>query len=473
MAEKEPTVSWQVLLDDAHWDRDDAPPLPSQSELPPVRRIFTRRRVLIGFSALLVVALVTGLLLWQRAQSGLALIEEEIEQAVALEATAQSQGSRLLAAALLDPAADEAWRTRIVDSLLEDASVPAVAQVNAIELADGIAEVHLTLTDPDLPLPAQTVRYYRDSSAGWLRTQPAAALWGAEDLWEGEHFVFRFHARDRAAVLAAAPRVEEVYIQLRQDVGLPILPTRKTVIVLPDDLPLEFDFPSQELRLPSPWLLPLPESLSHQDALVRSIIIHLINDLVRESFDKYAYGESWMWSNIVESSLRNWFLVKGDVLEIPPQTLLPWLLDKEAQLERRLPAGLVEECQRLDSLGVRARLLACVPDANDSFIARPASYHLYRLTTTYDFDFTQDASAASTPSDPMWRSESRREIVAGTTILLYAEETYGIERFPGFLKALGVHRGWTGVLPDAYGVSVEEFEAGWRRYLSETYGVEE
>ena len=73
----------------------------------------------------------------------------------------------------------------------------------------------------------------------------------------------------------------------------------------------------------------------------------------------------------------------------------------------------------------------------------------------------------------MWREETRQEIVAAMTIFLYAVETYGAERLPAFLEAPGDHRGWTGVLPAAYGVTAEAFEAGWRGWLAEAFGVEE
>lgn len=94
MAKKEPTVSWQVLLDDAHWDQKAAAPTPPDENVRPRRRWRIPRRWLILGALFLAVVLVTaGLLLWQRAQRGLALMEEEIEKAVTLESTAQTQRS--------------------------------------------------------------------------------------------------------------------------------------------------------------------------------------------------------------------------------------------------------------------------------------------------------------------------------------------------------------------------------------------
>ncbi|MCL4833772.1 MAG: hypothetical protein KJZ86_15115 [Caldilineaceae bacterium] len=474
MAEKEPTVSWQVLLDDAQWEREaNAPVSPKEDTLPRRRWVLPRRWLLLGLFVLLLALLSTGLLLWQRAQSGLADMEREIEKAARLEANAQSQHNSRLAAALLDPGADPEWRQRIVEHLMADDSAPPVPVVGEMEWVDGVALVHLSSTDPDLPLPSRSLRFYRESAGGWLRTSPVASFWGAAENWEGQHFSFRFQARDRAAVLSAGPQVEAVYLALRQDLGLPILPTRRVVVVRPDDRPAEFDFPTGELRHPSPQLLELPAGISDESALFRSLTLYLINELVRESFDRYAYGQVWMWSNLTESGLRNWLQLQSGLLAIDRRLLLPWLLDREAQVDRQFPEGVAEACQLMDGLDVRVLLLSCTPDLHASLPNRSSVLRLSRLTTTYDFDFTRDANTSSNPSGPMWRAETRQEIVAATTVFAYAVETYGVERLPAFLEALGIHRGWTGVLPAAYGVSVEEFEAGWRGWLAAEFGVGE
>ncbi len=472
MAKKEPTVSWQVLLDDAQWEREAKAPLaPTESAKPRRRWVLPRRWLLLGALLLVLILLAGGVFLWQRAQSGLADMEDEIEKAALLEASAQSQHNPRLAAALLDPAAAPEWRERIVERSMGDGSAPPVPAVESLEWVEGVALVHLSITDPDLPLPSRSVRFYRENGAGWLRTAPVAAFWGASENWEGEHFSFAFYQRDREAVLAAAPQVEAVYLALRQDLGLPVLPTHRSVLVRPDDRPLEFDFPTGELRHPSPQLLDRPAGTSDESALFRSLTLYLINELVRESFDRYGYGPGWIWSNLTESGLRNWLQLESGVLDTSLATLLPWLLEMDPQTERELPAGVAEECQLFTELDARLLLLPCISGMQASRPNRSSVLELARLTTTYDFDFTNDANAAGTPSGPMWRAETRQEIVAATTIFLYASETYGVERLPAFLEALGDHRGWTGVLPAAYGVSVDGFETDWRGWLAAEFDI--
>jgi len=474
MAKKEPTVAWQVLLDDTQWERDAAVPA-ALTEREESRRswVLPRRWLFLGAFVTVLVLLSGGLLLWQRAQQGLAAMEREIEKAAGLEASAQSQKNPRLAAALLDPVADPVWRQAVVDRLTADTSASALSVVERMEWADGVALVHLSSTDPDFSLPSHSVRFYRESAGGWLRTAPVASFWGAAESWEGTHFSFRFQQRDRAAVLTAAPRVEAVYLALRQSVGLPVLPKRRVVVVRPDDRPVEFDFPSGELRHPSPQLFELPAGVSDESALSRSLTLYLINELVRESFDRYAYGQAWMWSNLTESGLRNWLQLESGVVEIDERVLLPWLLKTEIQLEGQLPTGVADQCQLLNGLGVQMLLLPCGPTIPATRPSQQSVFDLARLTTTYDFDFTRDANASSTPSSSMWRAETRQEIAAATTIFAYAVETYGVERLPGLLEALGDYRTWTETLPAAYGISVEEFEVGWREWLDEEFGIRE
>lgn len=474
MGKKEPTVSWQVLLDDAHWDQKAAAPTPPDESVRPRRRWRIPRRWLILGALFLAAVLVTvGLLLWQRAQRGLALMEEEIAAAVRLESTAQIQRSPRLAAALLDPAADGEWRGRMVDDLLADRSVPPAAAVEQVELVEGVALVRLSIIDPDQPLPSRVIRFYRDAPSGWLRTAPVASFWGAAEEWQGSHFIFRYRQRDREAVLLAAPQVEIVYQQLRGKLGLPLLPTYKTVVVQPDDRPLSFDFPSGELRQPSPHLLNLPDTISHENALFRSLIFYQINELVRESFDRYGYGRAWMWSNLTESALRNWLQMESGVVEVDLRLLFPWLLGQEVQGGQGFPDGVAEECQLMETLGVRVLLLACGSDIQNAQPGDLSALGLSRLVTTYDFDFSQDANAGNSPSGSLWRTESRQEIIAATTLYLYAVETYGIARFPPLLEALGDYRGWYEALPAAYGIPPEAFEVGWRVWLSRRFGTGE
>ena len=43
----------------------------------------------------------------------------------------------------------------------------------------------------------------------------------------------------------------------------------------------------------------------------------------------------------------------------------------------------------------------------------------------------------------------------------YGVETYGRDTLPMLLLATGEHANWDTLIPAVYGVSLEQFEAGW------------
>lgn len=59
--------------------------------------------------------------------------------------------------------------------------------------------------------------------------------------------------------------------------------------------------------------------------------------------------------------------------------------------------------------------------------------------------------------------------IASVTLIDYAVETYGREKLPALLDAFGSSARWDTVIPVVYGVSLNEFEDGWRAYLQEKY----
>jgi hypothetical protein len=61
--------------------------------------------------------------------------------------------------------------------------------------------------------------------------------------------------------------------------------------------------------------------------------------------------------------------------------------------------------------------------------------------------------------------------VALATVVEYAAAAYGPERIPLFVASLNRHASWETLVPAVFGVSLEEFEAGWQAYLAEHYGI--
>jgi hypothetical protein len=63
------------------------------------------------------------------------------------------------------------------------------------------------------------------------------------------------------------------------------------------------------------------------------------------------------------------------------------------------------------------------------------------------------------------------ETVALATVMEYAAATYGPERVPLLLTEAGRQESWATLIPAVFGVSADEFEAGWQAYLATSYGV--
>jgi hypothetical protein len=61
--------------------------------------------------------------------------------------------------------------------------------------------------------------------------------------------------------------------------------------------------------------------------------------------------------------------------------------------------------------------------------------------------------------------------VALATVLEYAAVTYGPEHIPILIGEASGHEGWVPLIPAVFGVSADEFEAGWRAYLAEQYAI--
>ena len=74
-------------------------------------------------------------------------------------------------------------------------------------------------------------------------------------------------------------------------------------------------------------------------------------------------------------------------------------------------------------------------------------------------------------SSPYEEMRHAGQTVALATLIEYAVVTYGRERLPALVAGLGQYDTWDMLLPAIYGVSRDEFEAGWQAYLAAHYGV--
>jgi hypothetical protein len=69
------------------------------------------------------------------------------------------------------------------------------------------------------------------------------------------------------------------------------------------------------------------------------------------------------------------------------------------------------------------------------------------------------------------RSPHPASAVALATVMEYVVAVHGPEHIPLLVASLNQHAHTATLIPDVFGVSAAEFEAGWQDYLAGHYGV--
>ncbi|RME53187.1 MAG: hypothetical protein D6790_17915, partial [Caldilineae bacterium] len=342
--------------------------------------------------------------------------------------------------------------------------VPSQAQVLQVDVQDDRALVLLRFTAPDRPTPWQAARVYRQTAEGWLHTQPTLDFWGDRQTLETGPFTFHYYGRDAAAVQGAAGLLEEEYTRLRAVLGLPAVAEVHQVAVEPTAWQRAFDYPQAALVLPSPLTTPRPEDVTPAQLLAQAALLYYITELTSEAFDRYGYGDYWIWSNLTETGLRNWLILESNIaLQTEERDLLAWLRKGLAQGQPP-PDAFLRDCQLLQGLDVELLIYPCDGVAQAAFRGPPVA-RLSALYTVYEYDNTRDASLADISSGPRWRRETNQELLAMITIYAYVFATYGPARFPHLLAALGQEQRWDGVVSAALDLEAAAFQARWQAWL--------
>ena len=239
-------------------------------------------------------------------------IEQEIEAVVSVETRSETTANLCGCAQFARSSGGHRLGSKGVTRELErvetpsDPTVPAPQiKVHDITLRSGIAMVEVTVTEPDRH-SYREVRFYRaDPNDGWLRTAPDAGFWGPEQTIETDHFRLLFHRKDAPTVLRAAPKLDAIYEQLRQDVGLPPDERKLTVVVNPVSVYQMPDlyFTGDRLVVHSPYLLQVPVDVSDEAVLIKSIVNPLVSRLLGEAPRLETTSQQW-WP--ILNGLRLW-----------------------------------------------------------------------------------------------------------------------------------------------------------------------
>jgi hypothetical protein len=458
-------VNWQILLDDDRWNGDQAPKIPRD---PPALAHPYRPFLLLGAVGVLSLAvMVAGFLLWQKAEAGLEQIEAELQEALTLES----------------------WMSTRTAST-DQSSIPAAGfTLQNFDLRGDLARTEVIVTDPSLPLPYRETRCYQQTDATWERTSPASIFWGSQHILESEHFVFHFHLHDATAVAEASPILNALYLHLSQMLGLPTAGQDRLIVDVAADPHLSvfrrLHVIENEIRVLSPSLLQIPLTSSPAEALVQAVSIPLLHYLVDQTTSEWIrdvdWPLNWRWEPIYEGIELWLFWESGGPLTQWRSEIMNWFYRKPGgrrlSPKQSLPEGFQEFCQLCNMIGISpldlALPLSCTADFSiDGITFRfvpPMPTRLADLVHPLPCLADIESQGAASMSFRIFLSQ----IVASSTLIDYAVDTYGQERLPLLLNLLDTETGWETLISTVFGVSANEFEAGWQVYLEDQYREKE
>jgi len=474
-----PDFGWQILLDENEWDRDTLSQIPNTDNPAPLPQKTRLRSGWTIAGIALCLALAGGLHLWQQAHIGLSVVEKSLSHTVTLENQAKGTGDDLLAAALLDPQAEADWRA-LVQMNLGQAGEQAVITDFVLHGKQAIARVRVT--HPESGRVYRESRFYRETTGGWLRTQPDASLWGNPTTMESEYFVFHFRQLDKAAVAVAAPLLDAAYLHIHTALALPLRAIHDAESKIPIHIATVVEATAyhwydrgKPLWVDSPWLLRLPDDMTDGNALAEMVASSLRRSAVNELLSPLSDMDEPTAGLL--GGLRLWLTWEKTTLAQNHNKIgnVGWLYENTPHSPQRTSVSFPETCELFDT----------------GQIVSPAGPAFFYCSVEPAFPFSSYSrppiSLAQLPiSQPQYGSyvdgsaglagqpgvDTQGQAIAFATILKYAAYTYGPASVPALLQAAREGKNWATATPQIFGLSAKEFEAGWWEWLAEKYGME-
>lgn len=418
MTKQPPKLEWQVCEDDAEWRATRSAVQFVEPQLP-VRRTGVAphqwRLRMAALLALLLPVLVEGYREIRRAGQTMDRVENEVRAAVIADAwTHPSAGftvRRTATPAHPGPMVNDTGGVEVRNIEIRGDYAMVEVWTYASEL-------------PWLPAPYRQTRFYQESTQGWLSTAPPDAFYQPLATLQAGRFTFVYGPRDADAVLGVAREVEQLDMELRTELGLPVTDEALRVEMLVslstfDPIELAYLLNGATLYAPSPALLRLPAHISESDALLQLVAGLLVQDALDEML---ADIPAYHWPSLIEG-LRHWLL---------------WQRSELPSIER-----------------YRAKHAFQVLPAN----GLPSLSRLGPNRTTYIRHPNVMNPASRLPTDDI-----------ATSLVEYAFSAYGRERLPVLIDGMGRYDTWEALIPAVFGVNAAEFETGWHAYLLKAKG---
>ncbi len=219
--------------------------------------------------------------------------------------------------------------------------------------------------------------------------------------------------------------------------------------------------------------------MAEDDLLVQSLVLVLFDQIADQATQRYALPSHWL---PLRSGLRLWFIWSQKLpLGSWHRPLVQWTLGGTTNAGTQESVSVPEFAHGLCAqhhlwmlspveIGVP---VACLPQDNAGEEIVTWRYP-YPPPLEEPLPIPADVPPLA-QDDSLWHSRLRLSPLAAPvvleTVVEYVTTTYGSERMPVLLAALPHHTSWETLLPAVFGVSITEFERGWRAFLADRYGI--
>ena len=266
----------------------------------------------------------------------------------------------------------------------------------------------------------------------------------------------------------AAEQIDALYAQLRRDYGLPRSSQdgKEVIHVQVDYLPglvAAYRRPHEPIIVPSPAVYLVPAKQTDAEILAQAVGIVFLRSMLAQAVERHDWQRSWY----LLSGIQLWELWEmGLGLSEWRDNVVQWAYGDAAQdaidSGAELPLRYRELCAAHD-VWMIAPVSISIPLQCDSSDGSP--WHDLMLTSL------RHASLDNFQLMPLYQYQQAEKVVnMGRplhvyTVIDYAVTTYGRERLSDLVAASGQHDSWETLIPSVYGVSLDEFEQGWRQHV--------
>jgi hypothetical protein len=433
-----PQIQWEFPQEDEPWEPQLPVPKGNPREMATTTEGARRLQALVA--AMIILATGLTFYLWRQAESG-AQLREAVARAALVTQTARAGGPE------------------------PQAHIPATPMLGqTITYHGDIVSSFVYSSYTDFTGASYTMRqrtFYRESEDGWVRVEAEQAILGAQQQLETSFFTFIYYELDAASVQAVSAGLDAVYASIRYDYGLADDGADMT-IHLSSDWPWE----TKECRslkqmcFQSPALAQLPPELSESEALQLWLLTALVYRVRHEAI---ALGPiQYTWSYSAAALLHRQIRQHNAPLAAWHADFTAWLYSVHSRTPRpdveTLKQELIELCRR-DEYIARQQFVfigPCIaPALSDmQYLARFKAPD--QLSQLYLLD-----------ADLMVTEMHWMRAIAFETVLDYVVVAYGRDSMPKLINGFRHHKAWKTLAPEVFGVSAEEFEAGWQEYLQQ------